>query len=507
MQELIKKPGHDIFSFEEIQRRKKRPLEIVPVVEAVNADITPLEAYLKLKRPGYYSFLFESAALGGKTAKYSFIGSSPRIISIKDGSISINGKDIANINPLSLLKDIMSGFKPLKPLFIREDSFSKDTIVMPGFYGGLAGYISYDFIRYIDSIGNTASDDLGCPDAELIFVDDMIAFDHGSGHILLISNAFLNSSGRDDSIFDARLRVKAMKASLYKTMAPLPETGEQKSLDVKYSMSKENFMEMVKRAKEYILDGDSFQVVLSQRAEISDDIDHVRLYSSLKKINPSPYMYFLEFGDTAIAGSSPEILVRVEGRKAIVRPIAGTRPRGINEEDDKKLEEEMSSDPKELAEHVMLVDLGRNDLGKVSKFGSVKVDNYMGVEKYSHVQHIVSNVTGELEDDKGPIDVLAATFPAGTVSGAPKTRSMQIIEELEGRRRGLYAGCVGYICFNGNTDLAIAIRTILLKNKKAYVQAGAGIVMDSDPEKEYFESMNKAAAMLKAISMSKKGGV
>ena len=275
-------------------------------------------------------------------------------------------------------------------------------------------------------------------------------------------------------------------------------------LKVTYGTSKERYMEMVERAKEYILDGDAFQIVLSQRMEIDADIDPISLYQVLKEINPSPYMYLLEFGDTGVVGSSPEILVKVEDRKIIVRPIAGTRPRGKTEQEDAVLEAEMMADPKERAEHVMLVDLGRNDVGKVAKFGSVRVDDFMSVEKYSHVQHIVSNVVGDLRDEMDPVDVLMATFPAGTVSGAPKTRAMQIIEELEGRKRGLYAGCVGYFCFNSNADLAIAIRTILLKNKKAYVQAGAGIVMDSVPENEYVESINKGAAMLKALGRSVK---
>jgi len=295
-----------------------------------------------------------------------------------------------------------------------------------------------------------------------------------------------------------------MKSAIKSGKPAVQRQGAPVELNVTYGTSKETYMKMVERAKEYILDGDAFQIVLSQRMEVDAEVDPISLYMTLKEINPSPYMYLLEFGDTGVVGSSPEILVKVEDRKIIVRPIAGTRPRGKTEQEDAALEAEMMADPKERAEHVMLVDLGRNDVGKVAKFGSVHVDDFMSVEKYSHVQHIVSNVVGDLRDEMDPIDVLTATFPAGTVSGAPKTRAMQIIEELEGRKRGLYAGCVGYFCFNSNADLAIAIRTILLKNKKAYVQAGAGIVMDSVPENEYVESINKGAAMLKALGRSVK---
>jgi anthranilate synthase component 1 len=315
--------------------------------------------------------------------------------------------------------------------------------------------------------------------------------------------------GDKQSLLDARERLRAMKRVLSNPALSTPiiaqPAREHGPINVRHPTTKEQFMDMVTRSKEYILDGDAFQIVLSQRAEIEADVDHAALYSTLKEINPSPYMYFLEFGDAAVVGSSPEILVKVEDRKVIVRPIAGTRPRGKDNIQDALLEAEMKADPKEVAEHVMLVDLGRNDIGKVSKFGTVRVDDFLATEKYSHVQHIVSNVVGDLADDKDMVDVLAATFPAGTVSGAPKTRAMQIIEELEGRRRGLYAGCVGYLSFSGNMDMAIAIRTILLKGGKAYVQAGAGIVMDSDPEREYEEAMNKGAAMIRALEAAAGG--
>lgn len=478
-----------------IQERLLKPAQVTPVVEVLSPSIPPLDAYLRLKGKGDRAFLFESADPGEKSARFSFVGAGGEHIAVKDGSILLNGKKISyKEGPVAFLKDVLAGFRPSRPVFVNKKA------PMPVFYGGLAGYISYDFIRYFDNIGCTACDDIGCADAELTFVRDLAVYDHSLKKLLLVSN---DLSG---DIEGAKARITSMKMSLAGGEKARPPAPDATKLELKYSMSREHYMEMVERAKEYILDGDAFQIVLSLRAEVEAEVDPVALYQALKEINPSPYMYFLEYGDTGIVGSSPEILVKVENRKVIVRPIAGTRKRGRTPEEDLAMEKEMMSDPKELAEHVMLVDLGRNDVGKVAKFGSVHVDDYMSVEKYSHVQHIVSNVVGDLRDNMDAVDVLVATFPAGTVSGAPKTRAMQIIEELEGRRRGLYAGCVGYFCFNSNSDLAIAIRTILLKNGKAYVQAGAGIVMDSAPEKEHLESMNKGAAMLGALGRSIKGG-
>lgn len=501
--------SRQILSIPGIRSRRSKPIEVTPVIEAIDVRISPLEAYLRLKSPGSKSFLFESAERGGKSAKFSFIASSPSTISVKDGRILVNEMDIGSYQggPVAFLKDVLAGFKPSKPVFIKAESFDSDPVSVPVFFGGLAGYISYDFIRYFDNIGNTATDDLGCKDLEMVFVDDLVVFDHEHDRVLIISNA-IDGDSTGDPIMSAWYRVKTIKEALLSSSDSVKTSpdNEIKPLEVKRAISKEQFMEMVRVAKEYILAGDAFQIVLSLRAEVEADIDPVILYQVLKEINPSPYMYLLEFGDESIVGSSPEILVKVEDRNVTVRPIAGTRPRGKTNEEDEVLEREMKADPKELAEHIMLVDLGRNDIGKVSKFGSVRVDDLMGVEKYSHVQHIVSNVVGELADDKDAIDVLTATFPAGTVSGAPKTRAMQIIEELEGVKRGLYAGCVGYFCFNSNTDLAIAIRTILIRNGKAYVQAGAGIVMDSIPENEYIESLNKSAAMIKALGRAIKGG-
>jgi anthranilate synthase component 1 len=486
---------------QDIRQRRSVPVEIVPVVEPLEGDIDPLEAFRRLK--GRKAFLLESAETGGKSARYSFIGAGDRGIRVSGGHITVDGQDIGPYagGPVAFLKDFMAGFRTGQPVYLFEDSFGRAIPPTPPFFGGLVGYISYDFVRYVDNIGATACDDLGCADADLLLAEDLIVFDHAADVKMLVAGA---RGGDRQSLLDARERLRAMKQML-STPAAMTPVKAASPVSVSYPTTKEQFMDMVTRSKEYILDGDAFQIVLSQRAEIDVDVDHATLYRTLKAINPSPYMYFLEFGDAAVVGSSPEILVKVENRKVIVRPIAGTRPRGKDNIQDALLEAEMKADPKEVAEHVMLVDLGRNDIGKVSKFGTVRVDDFLTTEKYSHVQHIVSNVIGDLAEGKDMVDVLAATFPAGTVSGAPKTRAMQIIEELEGRRRGLYAGCVGYLSFSGNMDMAIAIRTILLKGGKAYVQAGAGIVMDSDPAREYVEAMNKGAAMIRALETAAGG--
>jgi anthranilate synthase component 1 len=480
---------------QDIRQRRSRPVEIVPVVEPLDRDIDPLEAFRRLN--GRKAFLLESAETGGKSARYSFIGAGDRAIRISGGCITVDSQDIGPYpgGPVAFLKDFMAGFRTGPPVYLFEESFGRTVPAPPPFFGGLVGYIAYDFVRYVDNIGATACDDLGCADADLLLAEDLIVFDHAADVKMLVAGA---RGGDKRSLLDARERLRATKEALSMPASAQPSRAPA-SVSVRYPTTKEQFMDMVTRSKEYILDGDAFQIVLSQRAEIEADVDHAALYRTLKAINPSPYMYLLEFGDAAVVGSSPEILVKVEDGKVIVRPIAGTRPRGRSEEEDLELEAEMKADPKEVAEHVMLVDLGRNDVGKVAKFGTVSVNDFMTTEKYSHVQHIVSNVVGDLAEEKDMVDVLAATFPAGTVSGAPKTRAMQIIEELEGRRRGLYAGCVGYLSFSGNMDMAIAIRTILLKGGKAYVQAGAGIVMDSDPAREYVEAMNKGAAMIRAL--------
>ncbi len=359
-------------------------------------------------------------------------------------------------------------------------------------------------VRYFEDIGDSLKDELGQEDAEFMFVKDLIAFDHWREEILLISNLLIEDEAELEVEYGRAIAQIEQMESLIKTVEigvsiPLKSSP---SLKVKSNFEKKEFEAAVSKAKKYIAAGDIFQVVLSQRFEVEGTFKPFDVYLALKEVNPSPYMYLLEFGETKIIGSSPEILVKVDGRTVTVRPIAGTRPRGSDIVEDEALSREMLNDEKERAEHVMLVDLGRNDVGRVSRFGSVEVTEFFGVEKYSHVQHIISNVKGELRSGLDSFDALEASFPAGTVTGAPKVRAMEIIEELEPSRRGIYAGSVGYFCFDGDMDFAITIRTIILESGKAYVQAGAGIVADSIPKSEFKETENKGKGMLKALELA-----
>jgi anthranilate synthase component 1 len=375
---------------------------------------------------------------------------------------------------------------------------------LPKFFGGLLGYFSYDMVRYFEDIGGPAKDELGQKDSQFMFVKDLIAFDHWREEILLISNLVIEKERYLEREYKKALEnISKMETLLGKVVKKSPLTHfKSKSLKVKSNFQKADFEKAVAKAIEYIYAGDIFQVVLSQRFEVEGKFDPFRVYLALKEINPSPYMYLLDFGKTRIIGSSPEILVKVDERTVTVRPIAGTRPRGSDIVEDEQLAREMVNDKKERAEHLMLVDLGRNDVGKVSRFGSVEVTEFFGIEKYSHVQHIISNVKGEMEEKFNSFDALKAAFPAGTVTGAPKVRAMQIIDELEPSRRGVYAGSVGYFSFDGNMDFAITIRTIVMEGERVFVQAGAGIVADSIPEKEYEETQNKGRGMLKALEMA-----
>lgn len=464
---------------------------IIPLVRVLKAELRPADVYAALRKQSKYSFLLESAEIGEKIARYSFLGSSPeKIIKLKDSFFEVNGTQMRQVvEPVKELRKLIKGYRVYKDR-------------VPRFFGGLLGYFSYDFIRYIESMGCETIDDLGQCDAEFMFVKDLIAFDHWRSEILLISNLILHSER------EIRGKYRAAKdkiMTLEETVAsstPIKAKRQEGKVVVKSNFRKEEFMEAVKKAKEYIYAGDIFQVVLSQRFQCKPRAEPLNIYLSLKEVNPSPYMYFLEFGELKIIGSSPEILVNAEKNKVVVRPIAGTRPRGRDVVEDEALAREMMNDPKERAEHVMLVDLGRNDVGKVARFGSVVVDEFMTIEKYSHVQHLVSNVVGELCEDKDAFDALEASFPAGTVSGAPKVRAMEIIEELEPTRRGIYAGAVGYFSYDLDMDFAITIRTIVMQNNHAYVQAGAGIVADSLPEREYEETRNKGRALLRAIELA-----
>ena len=372
-------------------------------------------------------------------------------------------------------------------------------------------FVSYDMVRFFEDLPEQSLDDLDVPDSQFVITDTMLIFDNISQTIKIVSNAFIEGNNIDtvyeNTIEKINSLEEKLKTSLTRGVSGDKETDSSQPLNFTSNIEEENFKKGVNRIKEYILEGDAIQVVLSQRLKFDINRNPFDIYRALRTINPSPYMYYLKFGKLQVVGSSPEVLVRLEDDKVEVRPIAGTRKRGENDEEDRKLEKDLLMDEKELAEHIMLVDLGRNDLGRVSEISTVEVDERFTIERYSHVMHIVSNVKGILKKGLDCFDVLEAAFPAGTLSGAPKIRAMEIIDELEPTRRGLYGGAVGYISFNGNMDTAIAIRTLLVKDKSAYLGVGAGVVADSIPESEFEETMNKGRALLKAIELAEKGWV
>ena len=476
---------------------------VIAVYEEINADLdTPVSAFLKLEKSDY-SFLLESVEGQEKIARYSFIGTEPSLIfksTARDIEIIYTQKKekkrfTAKCSPLDEVKKIMHGFR------------SVQVGDLPRFYGGLVGYIGYDTVRFFEDIPDKNKDYLKIPDIFLILTDTLLIFDRLSHTVKILNNVILpeNSSvfKKKQLYVDAVDKIQSIRNSFNKTIQKQETySGSPKKLDIKSNFKKPEFIKMVNMAKEYIKKGDIIQVVLSQRFKVKTQKDDFAIYRSLRSLNHSPYMYYLKFKDFSIIGSSPEMLVRSENGLVQTRPIAGTRKRSRNEEEDSCLEKELLGDEKEKAEHLMLVDLGRNDLGRISKLGKVKVDDFMRIEKYSHVMHLVSQVSAILDKKRFDIyDVLKAAFPAGTVSGSPKIRAMEIIDELENLRRSLYAGAIGYFSFSHNLDTCIAIRTILLKDGFAYVQAGAGIVADSVPQKEYQESINKAKAMMEAIKI------
>ncbi|MFQ5482572.1 MAG: anthranilate synthase component I [Nitrospinaceae bacterium] len=474
---------------------------LIPVWEEILADLdTPVSAYLKIAG-GKNSFLLESVEGGEKWARYCFLGCSPSIIIHSKGrevTLTQNGertlRTVDKGNPLSVLKEVLDQYKPVPDP------------ALPRFFGGAVGFISYDMVRYFEDLPEDTADDLDLPDSLFVITDTLLIFDNVSQTIKIVSNA--HTGGRDLELV-YRETVEKIEALKQKLRQPLPPqrlaAGEGGDQEMTSNFKKEDFLKAVRRIKQYIQAGDAIQVVLSQRLRFTIRQDPFTIYRALRTINPSPYMYFLNFGDIQVVGSSPEVLVRLEGEQVEVRPIAGTRPRGRSEKEDQDLEKDLLRDEKELAEHIMLVDLGRNDLGRIAKISSVEVNEKFTIERYSHVMHIVSNVVGRLREGLNGFDVLQAAFPAGTVSGAPKIRAMEIIEEMESTRRGLYAGAVGYLSFNGNLDTAIAIRTLVVKGTTAFLGVGAGIVADSDPEKEFEETMNKGKALLKAIELAERG--
>ncbi len=472
---------------------------VVPVYAEMLADFdTPLSAFLKFDQ-GDFSYLLESVEKGENLGRYSFLGSTPSLVIKSKGEkikVTHDGKTREydmGLDPIAEVKSIMSKFK-----FV-------DIEALPRFCGGLVGYIGYDMVRFIEDIPDDNPEDFVMPDMHLVLTDTMLIFDHVDRKIKVVSNAIIDD-GPEKAYQDACRKIDALVKKLKNTLKkPRERITTSKAGKFGSNFSKEEFCEKVEKAKEYIKAGDIIQLVLSQRFTRDTGADAFSIYRELRSINPSPYMYYLKFGEYKLIGSSPEILVRCEDGLVEVRPIAGTRPRGKSEEEDAVLEKELLDDPKEKAEHIMLVDLGRNDIGRVCDYASIEAKEVMHVEKYSHVMHIVSDVVGKLKKDKDIYDLIRATFPAGTVTGAPKVRAMELIDELELSRRGPYAGCVGYISFSGNLDMCITIRTIVMREKTAYVQAGAGIVLDSEPEKEYQETVNKAKAMMKAVECSEKG--
>lgn len=475
---------------------------LIPVVRHLMADTeTPIRVFQHFYEEKR-AFLLESVEGGVKWARYSFIGTEPFLmVKGKHGAmeIELNGvRQVVDDKPLETLKGLLRAYSsPALPDF-------------PPFSGGAIGFFGYDLLQYYEKLPAHRHDDLGMNDIEFMFCDQVIVFDHFKQQIKVIGNVHIEKHATDSQIAEAYRRTCAkIDALIERLQQPVAQRMKQNPIpadialgDIHSNLTKEQYIANVEKSKEYIRAGDIFQVVLSQRFHIETEIDPLYVYRVLRTMNPSPYMYYLKMDDEVIVGTSPEALVKVDGERVETRPIAGTRPRGKTPEADNELERELLADEKERAEHLMLVDLGRNDIGRVSEFGSVKCDMFMEIERYSHVMHIVSNVSGRLRKDKDFFDAFISCLPAGTVSGAPKLRAMEIIAELEHEARGAYAGAIGYLGFSGNLNTCITIRTIIFKHGKAYVQAGAGIVWDSVPETEYNETVNKAMGMLKAVRMA-----
>ncbi|MFQ6100885.1 MAG: bifunctional anthranilate synthase component II/anthranilate phosphoribosyltransferase [Anaerolineae bacterium] len=483
---------------------------LVPLYRELPADLeTPVSVYLKLRGQGP-SFLLESVEKAEQVGRYSFLGFNPRrqiVVRGREAAIFHNGRSetrrlAEGEGPLHVVAAELARYQPVAP--VREVVQG-----LPYFFGGAVGYLGYDLVRFFERLPETTRDELSLPDVHLLVTDTLVAFDHVQHRLLLIANAHVPPGSDLDAAYDDALaRLNAVEERLCDPLPPLSTSCGPSGGEFTSNMSQERFKAAVRRAQEYIAAGDIFQVVLSQRLTRPTSAEPFDIYRALRRLNPSPYMFFLELGGNSplhLIGSSPEMLVRLQGRTAEVRPIAGTRPRGRDEQDDRALEADLLADPKERAEHVMLVDLGRNDLGRVCRFGTIEVPDLITVERYSHVIHLVSRVTGQLRDGVDGYDLLRATFPAGTVSGAPKVRAMEIIEELEEARRGPYAGAVGYFGFNGNMDTCITIRTIVMQNGVVYLQAGAGIVADSDPGREWEETRHKARALALAVEMAERG--
>jgi anthranilate synthase component 1 len=486
-----------ITSFDEFRELAQRGT-FVPICKELVADLlTPVSAFLKIAEHADYAFLLESVEGGEHVGRYSFLGKDPFLILRSRGGRTIverAGQTTESDAPLmATLRELMAGFHaPFVP-------------GLPRFTGGAVGYLTYDAAAWFEPV--RLQEPVGQADDEAGFMlfDTVLAFDHVRHRILIIANARITGDEDLESLYQfACAKIAFVERELERALSK-PPGRDAAPLDITSNVTREQFEGMVRTAKEYIAAGDIYQVVLSQRFETGIDTDPFSVYRALRHVNPSPYMYFLRLGGRSIVGSSPEMLVRVEGRRVETHPIAGTRPRGRTDDEDTRLAEELKRNEKERAEHVMLVDLGRNDVGRVASYGSVRVPTYMALERYSHVMHLVSVVEGRLDDQHDRLDALVACFPAGTVSGAPKVRAMEIIAELETLRRGAYAGAVGYLDFAGNLDFCITIRTVIIEGGRAYVQAGAGIVADSNPAAEYEETRDKARAVIKALELAQAG--
>jgi len=473
--------------------------DLIPVYETFTADLlTPVGAYLRIAHGAKYSFLLESVEGGETIARYTFAGANPeevfrargRICTLETGGREIHFDD----DPIEQLRRLTARYHPVR------------VPGLPPLIGGAIGYFAYDMVRLIERIPATGRDDLALDDCVMMFFHGLIAFDHVQHRIWVIRNVFTEGKGSLREKYDAaRREIQSVRRKLEGPLPRRTRSSRGGKLRVQSNMTRPQYLAAVRKAKGYIRAGDIFQVVPSQRFSARTNADPFEIYRAVRVVNPSPYLYFLKLDDVSVVGSSPEMLVKVQGRDVFYRPIAGTRRRGKDEAEDQRLEREMLASEKERAEHIMLVDLGRNDLGRVCEYGTVKVEKLLTVERYSHVMHIVSSLRGRLREDVDCFDALMACFPAGTVSGAPKVRAMEIIEELERTRRGIYAGGILYLDFAGNLDSCIALRTMVVKNGVAYVQAGGGIVADSTPEGEYQESVNKAKALLTALEAAQRG--
>lgn len=473
---------------------------LVPIYREIMADMdTPVTAFRKID-DGRYSFLLESIEGGEKWARYSFLGTNPSLVVRSKGDTVevLRGTRVTTLqhaDPTVVLRDLLADYKPV------------EVPGLPRFVGGAVGYLGYDMVRHFETLPAKQPDTIGAWDSLFMITDTLLIFDTVKQKIQVVASAHLDGELSLEAAYaDAVARLDALESRLRSPLSvsttTVPSHG---SVGFSATVLKADFEAAVEKAKEYVRAGDIIQVVLSQRMTGDLTVDPFDIYRVLRTLNPSPYMFFLRCDDTVVTGASPEVMVRKEGNRVELRPIAGTRPRGKTPDEDARLAEELLADPKELAEHVMLVDLGRNDLGRVCRSGTVEVSELMVIERYSHVMHIVSNVRGELIDGQDAFDLVRATFPAGTLSGAPKIRAMEIIDELEPVRRGVYGGAAGYFSFSGNMDLCIAIRTLVVKDGKVHLQAGAGIVADSDPATEWQETVNKAMAVRRAIEIAEKG--